>query len=160
MLYDKLHPSDALRTIPGIGDALAPLVLGVYCMRLVVSRIARLRASRFVPLAPTRQAAPTNPAKASPSPAITASNEHSTLRPMLHDGSIRAGRGLLAIDGAQRPPPQTGFVGTDKLAGVLSRLEQRRCRLEQPRDPRSMGLFRRLVREALPESPLRTAART
>lgn len=39
--------------------------------------------------------------------------------------------------------------GTDKLAGVLGRLEQRRCRLEQPRDPRSMGLFRRLVREAL-----------
>jgi transposase len=29
MLYSKLHPSDALRTIPGIGDALAPLVLGV-----------------------------------------------------------------------------------------------------------------------------------
>jgi transposase len=28
-LYAKLHPSDALRTIPGIGDALAPLVLGV-----------------------------------------------------------------------------------------------------------------------------------
>ena len=28
-LYGKLHPSDALRTIPGIGDALAPLVLGV-----------------------------------------------------------------------------------------------------------------------------------
>ena len=42
-------------------------------------------------------------------------------------------------------------IGTDKLAGVLSRLEQRRCRLEQPRDPRSMGLFRRLVREALPK---------
>jgi transposase len=29
VLYGKLHPSDALRTIPGIGDALAPLVLGV-----------------------------------------------------------------------------------------------------------------------------------
>ena len=28
-LYGTLHPSDALRTIPGIGDALAPLVLGV-----------------------------------------------------------------------------------------------------------------------------------
>ena len=42
-------------------------------------------------------------------------------------------------------------IGTDKLAGVLGRLEQRRCRLEQPRDPRSMGLFRRLVREALPK---------
>jgi transposase len=28
-LYRKLHPSNALRTIPGIGDALAPLVLGV-----------------------------------------------------------------------------------------------------------------------------------
>jgi transposase len=28
-LYRQLHPSDALRTIPGIGDALAPLVLGV-----------------------------------------------------------------------------------------------------------------------------------
>jgi transposase len=28
-LYKKFHPSDALRTIPGIGDALAPLVLGV-----------------------------------------------------------------------------------------------------------------------------------
>ncbi|WP_158745714.1 IS110 family transposase [Acidisphaera sp. L21] len=28
-LYGKLHPSDALRTIPGIGNALAPLVLGV-----------------------------------------------------------------------------------------------------------------------------------
>jgi transposase len=28
-LYGKLHPSDALRTIPGIGDALAPLILGV-----------------------------------------------------------------------------------------------------------------------------------
>lgn len=29
MLYGKLHPSDALRTIPGIGVALGPLVLGV-----------------------------------------------------------------------------------------------------------------------------------
>ena len=28
-LYNKLHPSDALRTIQGIGDALAPLILGV-----------------------------------------------------------------------------------------------------------------------------------
>ncbi len=28
-LYDKLHPSDALKTIPGIGETLAPLVLGV-----------------------------------------------------------------------------------------------------------------------------------
>jgi transposase len=28
-LYEKLHPSDALRTIPGICVALAPLVLGV-----------------------------------------------------------------------------------------------------------------------------------
>ena len=28
-LYAKLHPSDALRTIPGIGIALGPLVLGV-----------------------------------------------------------------------------------------------------------------------------------
>ena len=28
-LYGKLHPSDALRTIPGIGVALGPLVLGV-----------------------------------------------------------------------------------------------------------------------------------
>jgi transposase len=28
-LYGKLHPSDALRTIPGIGATLAPLVLGV-----------------------------------------------------------------------------------------------------------------------------------
>ena len=46
---------------------------------------------------------------------------------------------------------QMRAAGTDKLAGVLSRLEQRRCRLEQPRDPRSMGLFRRLVREALPK---------
>lgn len=29
VLYSKLHPSDALRTIPGIGAALGPLVLGV-----------------------------------------------------------------------------------------------------------------------------------
>jgi transposase len=29
LLYDKLHPSDALRTIPGLGNALAPIVLGV-----------------------------------------------------------------------------------------------------------------------------------
>jgi len=29
ILYSKLHPSDALRTIPGIGAALGPLVLGV-----------------------------------------------------------------------------------------------------------------------------------
>lgn len=28
-LYGKLHPSDALRTIPGIGVTLAPLILGV-----------------------------------------------------------------------------------------------------------------------------------
>ncbi len=47
--------------------------------------------------------------------------------------------------------PAPSLRGSDKLAGVLSRLEQRRCRLEQPRDPRSMGLFRRLVREALPK---------
>ena len=40
-------------------------------------------------------------------------------------------------------------MGTDKLAGVLGRLEQWRCRFEHPRDPRSMGLFRRLVHEAL-----------
>jgi transposase len=29
LLYSKLHPSNALRSIPGIGSALAPLVLGV-----------------------------------------------------------------------------------------------------------------------------------
>jgi hypothetical protein len=29
LLYSKLHSSDALRTIPGIGDVLGPLVLGV-----------------------------------------------------------------------------------------------------------------------------------
>src|ERR1700689_572208 len=39
---------------------------------------------------------------------------------------------------------------TVKLTGVLGRLEQWRRRFEQPRDPRSLGLFRRLVREALP----------
>ena len=42
-------------------------------------------------------------------------------------------------------------TGTVKLAGVLGGFEQRRCRLEHPRDPRSMGLFRRLVCEALPK---------
>src|SRR5271167_214288 len=42
-------------------------------------------------------------------------------------------------------------IGTVKLAGVLGGFEQRRCRFEHPRDPRSMGLFRRLVREALPK---------
>ena len=41
--------------------------------------------------------------------------------------------------------------GTVRLAGVLGRLEQRWCRFEHPRDPRSIGLFRRLVREALPK---------
>jgi hypothetical protein len=41
--------------------------------------------------------------------------------------------------------------GTVKLAGVLGGFEQRRCRLEHPRDPRSMGLFPRLVCEALPK---------
>jgi hypothetical protein len=51
-------------------------------------------------------------------------------------------------ESARRPSARGG---TDKLAGVLSRLEQRRCRLEQPRDPRSMGLFRRLIGEALPK---------
>jgi hypothetical protein len=50
---------------------------------------------------------------------------------------------------ANNPASSPEDGGTDKLAGVLGRLEQRRCRLEQPRDPRSMGLFRRLVREAL-----------
>ena len=40
-------------------------------------------------------------------------------------------------------------LGTVRLTGVLGGLEQRRCRFEQPRDPRSTGLFRRLVREAL-----------
>jgi mRNA interferase ChpB len=40
-------------------------------------------------------------------------------------------------------------VGTVKLTGVLRRLEQRRRGLEHPRNPRSMGLFRRLVREAI-----------
>jgi hypothetical protein len=39
--------------------------------------------------------------------------------------------------------------GTVKLTGVLRRPEKRRCRFEHPRDPRSMGLFRRLVPEAL-----------
>lgn len=29
VLYDKLHCSDALRSIPGIGDTLAPMILGV-----------------------------------------------------------------------------------------------------------------------------------
>ena len=43
------------------------------------------------------------------------------------------------------------FVGTVRLAGVLGRLEQRWCPFEHPRDPRSIGLFRRLVREALPK---------
>jgi hypothetical protein len=42
-------------------------------------------------------------------------------------------------------------AGTVKLTGVSRRLEQRRCRFEHPRDPRSMGLFRRLVGEALPK---------
>jgi hypothetical protein len=44
-----------------------------------------------------------------------------------------------------------GLLGTVRLAGVLCRLEQRWCRFEHPRDPRSMGLFRRLVPEALPK---------
>jgi cold shock CspA family protein len=44
---------------------------------------------------------------------------------------------------------KVAYEGTVRLAGLLGRLEQRRCRLEQPGDPRSMGLFRRLVREAL-----------
>ena len=41
--------------------------------------------------------------------------------------------------------------GTVKLTGMLRRLEQRRCRFEHPCDPRLMGFFRRLVREALPK---------
>ena len=43
------------------------------------------------------------------------------------------------------------FGETVKSTGVLRRLEQRRCRFEHPSHPRSMGLFRRLVREALPK---------
>ena len=54
--------------------------------------------------------------------------------------------------------PYMTLGGTDKLAGVLGHLEQRRCRLEQPREPRSMGLFRRLVREAVPKIAVETAA--
>ena len=57
--------------------------------------------------------------------------------------------GRCAAEFGQQPSLISRRRGTDKLAGVLGRLEQRRCRLEQPRDPRSMGLFRRLVREAL-----------
>ena len=44
-----------------------------------------------------------------------------------------------------------GVQGTVKLTGALRRLEQRRCRFEHPRQRRSMGLFRWLVREALPK---------
>ena len=50
--------------------------------------------------------------------------------------------------------------GTDKLTGVLRRLEQRRCRFEHPRDPRSMRLFRerRPEPEAEDERPSLTIA--
>jgi len=41
--------------------------------------------------------------------------------------------------------------GSVKLTGALCRLEQGRRRFEHPGDPRSMGLFRRFVGEALSE---------
>jgi hypothetical protein len=52
----------------------------------------------------------------------------------------------------------TPALGTVRLAGVLGRLEQRWCRFEHPRDPRSIGLFRRLVREALPKIAVENGA--
>ena len=42
-----------------------------------------------------------------------------------------------------------GEYGSVKLTGVSRRLEQGRCRLEHPRNPRSVGWSRRLVSEAL-----------
>ena len=53
--------------------------------------------------------------------------------------------------GHRRPVIWSQCWGTVRLAGVLGRLEQGWCRFEHPRDPRSMGLFRRLVCEALPK---------
>ena len=69
-----------------------------------------------------------------------------------HLGILRPDRPLFINHAGPDPIDQLRFIadqGTDKLSGVLGRLEQRRCRLEHPRDARSMGLFRRLVREAL-----------
>jgi len=65
-------------------------------------------------------------------------------------------------DAAYRPPlPQAEKAKSRRLKplllrplnqlGVLRRLEQRRCRFEHPSHPRSMGLFWRLVPEALPK---------
>jgi len=70
--------------------------------------------------------------------------------PERHAQFLRAGDTVLL--GARGMQAERGEkMGTAKLTGVLRRLEQRWCRFEHPRDPRSMGLFRRLVSEALPK---------
>ena len=51
-------------------------------------------------------------------------------------------------DSGSNPSPVT-IGGSVKLTGVSRRLEQGRCRLEHPRNPRSVGWSRRLVSEAL-----------
>ena len=49
-------------------------------------------------------------------------------------------------------------MGPVKLTGVLGGFKQRRHRFEHPRQPRSMGLFWRRVREALPKIAFLTSA--
>ena len=60
-------------------------------------------------------------------------------------------RGIAKTSSVEISSTPPSGEGTVRLVGVLGRLEQRRGRFEYPRDPRSMDLFRRLVREALPK---------
>jgi hypothetical protein len=60
-------------------------------------------------------------------------------------GSHGAYREQIVLDVRSVVRAPAGKTGTVKLTGVLRRLEQRRCRFEHPRHPRSMGLFRRLI---------------
>jgi transposase len=85
-LYGKLHPSDALRTIPGIGDALAPLVLGVLHEARRFSGHASSGGSAGCSRGPARPAASTGPARRSPSPATTGSSARFTSPPTRRGG--------------------------------------------------------------------------
>ena len=62
---------------------------------------------------------------------------------------VRTGRIQDVEDGLSSSPCHPEPGGSVKLTGVSRRLEQGRCRLEHPRNPRSVGWSRRLVSEAL-----------
>lgn len=89
-LYARLHPSDALRTIPGIGPRIAPVLLGV------LHEAPNGSAANGTPVASAASSRPaarrvgwTSLGSGSPSPATTGSRERCTSLRMRRGGSTR-----------------------------------------------------------------------